>query len=120
MTRRTWLALTAVLLLAACQSTKDKLAGDWQTVDTPLRTIALRADGTYDIRFTGRTLGIVNDLAGPIEKGRWRVEDSVLVLVQFDDQGKEKTRRLPIGDLKPETVQLGNDRYRRVLPQTTP
>ncbi len=105
--------VAAAVLIAGCGFlTERRLAGRWETVETPKRTLELLDDHTYTQRLSGKTLAFVSDLLGP-EKGTWAVEGEVLVLSRTDDKGVERTVRLPIHHLSGDAVVLGDERWVR-------
>lgn len=119
MPRRSSLRIVAVALLvtvcgAGCgKLTERRLAGQWESEATPKRTLTLRGDGSYQQRFSGKTLGVLSELLGP-ETGSWRVTEGALVLERPDGSGAVTTRRLPIEQLSRESVRLAGERWLRL------
>ncbi len=89
-----------------------QLRGQWETEALPKRTLALRADGSFARRLSGKTLGFLSDLAGP-QQGTWRVDGDQLVLTTHEDS-KESTEKLAIKDLGGDSVWLGGERWVRI------
>jgi hypothetical protein len=112
--RRLLLCLMAGLLLS-CDTTASRLAGRWETEETPKRTLELFQDGTFTQALTGKTLGFVSKLLGPV-KGKWAVEGKSLVLTVVAEDGSETIQKLPINELAGDRVVLNGERWRR-LPQ---
>ncbi len=105
--------MALVAVLAGCGWwTERRLAGRWETVDTPKRTLDLRGDHTYTQRLSGKTLGFVSDLLGP-EAGTWGVEGEALVLTRTDERGVQQIVRLPIHELGGDSAVLGSERWMR-------
>jgi hypothetical protein len=116
--RRTTGLLGAVLALGllgpGCgRVTAWRIAGQWESENTPKRTLILRTDGSYLERFSGRGLGFVSEILGP-ETGRWSIEGRNLVLASPRGENDEHVRRLPIDGLTRESVQLAGEHWDRV------
>jgi hypothetical protein len=112
-TRRHWVAVGLACLLAlACNATARRLRGQWESEALPKRTLALRADGSFARRFSGKTLGFLSDVAGA-EQGTWRVDGDALVLTTHQGT-KESTEKLPIKDLGSDSMWLGGERWLRL------
>jgi hypothetical protein len=116
--RRTRILLGVVLALAALgpgcgRITAWWIAGQWESENTPKRTLILRTDGTYLQRFSGKGLGFVSDILGP-ETGRWNVEGRNLVLASPRGESDEVIRRLAIDGLTRSSVMLAGEHWDRV------
>lgn len=107
------LLVAVVLASAAC--TERRLMGDWESVDTPKRTLSLQADHTFSLRFSGKTLGFISELAGP-ERGTWAVASGKLVLTY--PSGKAES--WPVDGLASAHVDLAGQRWVRVVPRPAP
>ncbi len=90
-----------------------RMAGQWESENTPKRTLILRTDGSYLERFSGKGLGFVSELLGP-ETGRWRIEGRSLVLTSPRGESDEHVRRLAIDGLSRDSVQLAGEHWDRV------
>jgi hypothetical protein len=102
-----------VLLVAGCAFVRrNRLLGRWKSESTPERTLDLFEDGSYSMRLSGKGLGFVSDILGPV-KGRWSLQGDSLVLVH-DDGGVEKTEKWPINELHRNDAVLAGERWHRV------
>jgi hypothetical protein len=93
--------------------TARRLRGTWESDRLPKRTLVLAADGTYARRFSGKTLAVLSDVAGP-ERGAWQVEGGELVLVENGGQNT-RSQRLAIHNISPQSVTLAGERWRRLV-----
>jgi len=106
--------LAAATTLAGCSwFAERRLAGQWESEPTPKRTLQLRSDGSYEQRFSGKTLTVVSELFGP-ETGRWRVAGAALLLERSEANGAVSSRRLPLEELSRDSVLLAGERWRRL------
>lgn len=114
--RRTTVAALLVIAFGAmgCSMLAEvRLEGEWESDPTPKRTLVLKGDGTYQQRFSGKTLGFVSEMLGP-ETGTWSVEGASVVLVRRETSGEETLRKLPMASLTSDSVMLAGERWTRI------